>query len=186
MSASRVAMYCSRSSAWMREITSCTNDRIDTMSALVVEQRRVVPLAPDRARRPCGGCGEARRARLLAGHQLVDQLDHRVAIDSCVSWLPVSGMPSTSSAPQPKMLLGLRRPAHQPEIAVPLEHRERRVVDVRRQHPVRAAQRVLVALLVVDVGVHRVDADDVAFGVAIRRVVDRLPSAARRRAARSS
>ena len=30
VSASRVAMYCSRSSAWIRELTSCTNDRIDT------------------------------------------------------------------------------------------------------------------------------------------------------------
>ena len=73
-------------------------------------------------------------------------------------------------------VLGLRRPAHEAEVAVPLEHRERRVVDVRRQHPVRAAQRVLVALLVVDVGVHRVDADDPAFGVAVRRVVDRFPA----------
>ena len=48
VSASRVAMYCSRSSAWMREETSCTNDRIDTMLAVLVEQARVVPLAPDR------------------------------------------------------------------------------------------------------------------------------------------
>ena len=30
VSASRVAMYCRRSSAWIRELTSCTNDRIDT------------------------------------------------------------------------------------------------------------------------------------------------------------
>ena len=73
-------------------------------------------------------------------------------------------------------VLGLRRPAHEAEIAIPLEHRERRVVDVRRQHPVGAAQRVLVALLVVHVGVHGVDADDAAFGVAVRRVVDRFPA----------
>jgi hypothetical protein len=74
-----------------------------------------------------------------------------------------------------EQLLGLRRPAHEPVIAVPLEHRERRVVDVRGQHPVRAAQRVLVLLLVVDVGVHRVDADHAAFGVAVRRVVHGFP-----------
>jgi hypothetical protein len=31
VSASRVAMCCSRSSAWMRSETSCTNERIETM-----------------------------------------------------------------------------------------------------------------------------------------------------------
>ena len=31
VSASRVARYCRRSSAWMRDDTSCTNDRIDTI-----------------------------------------------------------------------------------------------------------------------------------------------------------
>jgi hypothetical protein len=37
-SARRIAMCCSRSSARMRSETSCTNDRIDTMLPLVVEQ----------------------------------------------------------------------------------------------------------------------------------------------------
>ena len=35
-------------------------------------------------------------------------------------------------------VLRLRRPAHEAEVAVPLEHRERRVADVRREHPVGA------------------------------------------------
>ena len=47
---------------------------------------------------------------------------------------------------------------------------------MRGEHPVRAAQRFFVALLVVNVGVHRVDADDIAFGVAVGREVDRLPA----------
>ena len=68
----------------------------------------------------------------------------------------------------------LRRPANQPEITVPLEHRQRRVADVRRQHPVDALQFVFVAFLVVDIRVHRVDSDHVPFGVAIRRKVNRF------------
>ena len=73
-------------------------------------------------------------------------------------------------------MFGLRRPAHQLEVAVPFQHGERRVVDVRGEHPVRTTQRFLVALLVVDVGVYRVDPDDVAFGVAVGREVDRFPA----------
>ena len=176
VSASRVARYCSRSSAWMRELTSCTNDRMETM-------------------RPCSSsrhewyhshqmvCGvlavvavETRRARLLAGHQLVDQRDHLVAIRLVRQLAAGDRHAEHFLGAPPEDMLSLRRPAHQAKIAVPLQHRQRRIVDVRGQHPVGAAQRFLVALLVVDIGVHRVDADDVALGVAVRRVVDRFPA----------
>ena len=188
VSASRVAMCCSRSSAWIRErnVLHERQDRDD-----VARRRRarhewyhshqiVSPSIAVVAR-------QAGRARLLAADQLARAAPPTAPRSA--SWS--SGLPSIRhpqhlvGAPA-EDVLGLRRPAHEPEIAVPLEHRQRRVVDVRRQHPVGAAQRVLVALLVVDVGVHGVDADDVAFGVAVRRVVDGLPALARPAAARSS
>src|SRR4029079_6963334 len=143
---------------------------------LLVEQARVVPLAPDRFAILAVVAIESGRARLLAGHQLFDELGHRRTI-GFVRQL-AAGDPDAQDLLRtpPEDVLGLRRPPHQAEIAVPFEHRQRRVVDVRRQHPVGATQRFLVALLVVNVGVHGVDADDVAFAVAVRRVVNRLPS----------
>ena len=42
------------------------------------------------------------------------------------------------------------------------------VLPMCDEHPVRAAQRILVLLLVVDVCVYGVDADDVALVVAVR------------------
>ena len=182
VSASRVAMYCSRSSAWIRDDTSCTNDRIDAIlpsassSAEWYHSHQIVSpsLRLLRVRPVARGSSPLVSDCEHAGERLAVGLVQERRCPRC-------GMPSTSSATPAEDVLRLRRPAHEPEIAVPLEHRERRVADVRRQHPVRAAQRLLVVLLVVDVGVHGVDADDLAFAVAVRRVVDRLPARIARR-----
>ncbi len=176
VSASRVARYCSRSSAWIRDDTSCTNDRIETICPassssaewyhshqMVSPSRRWLRVRPvARGSSPC-----MRRATRPA------KLSRS---SSCTSGLVGERYAEDFLGRPAEDVLRLRRPADQPEIAIPFQHGQRRVADVRREHPVDALQLVLVALLVVDVGVHRIDADHVAVGVAVRRVVDGLPA----------
>ena len=94
-------------------------------------------------------------------------MDQRIVVDRHAQHFV--GVPS-------EYVLRLRRPPHEAEFAVPLHDREWRVIDVRRQHPVRAPQRFGVVLLLVDVRVDGVDADHIAFAVAIGRVVDAFPA----------
>ena len=187
VSASRVARYCSRSSAWIRErhVLHERQDRHDL--AVVVEQRGVVPLAPDRV---AVLAVVAREARSRAAPRRSSACSTRPANASrSSSWTAGCRRAECRGSRrlvQPKMFSRLRRPAHEPEVAVPLQHRERRVADVATTaSSSRARSVVLVALLVVDVGVHRVDADDVAFGVAVAARSAPTPSAASRRAATS-
>ena len=149
-------------------------DRHD--AAGLVEQARVVPLAPDRLAVDPVVAREAGCTGLLAPDQLGQHRRGRLAVGLVDQRVARQRHPEHLVGAPAEDVLGLRRPPDEPEIAIPLQHRQRRVVDVRGEHPVGAAQRLLVALLLVDVGVHRVDADDVGLGVAVGRVVDLLPA----------
>ena len=157
-----------------RHVLDEGQDRYD--ASLVVEQTRVVPLAPDRLAVLAVVSIETGGARLVAGHELVHQLDDLLAIAFEGELTAADGDPVHFIGAPAEDVLGLGRPADKTKVAVPLQHRQRRVVDVGGKHPVGAVQRFLVALLVVDVGVCRIDADDVALDIAVRRKVHRFPA----------
>jgi hypothetical protein len=115
--------------------------------------------------------GEAGGAWLLATHQPSDQARETGAVVLVQQRAVVERNAKDFLGLPAKDVLGLRRPAHQLEIAVPLQHRQRGVVDVRREHPVDALQLLLVALLVV-MSVCRVYA--ITCRGVLRGVVDRF------------
>ncbi len=96
---------------------------------------------------------------------------------SCSSGLSASGMPRISSRRQPKMFsaCGDQRTSRKSRSHSSTASGVLLMCD--GEHPVGALQLVLVALLVVDVGVHRVDADHVALGVAVAARSAPTPSA---------
>ena len=157
-----------------RDVLHERQDRNDL--ACVVQQRRVVPLAPDRVAVAAVIAGEAGRPRLFAAHEPPHQTREGLAVFFVHERAVGERNPQDFVRAPAEDVLRLRRPANEPEVAVPLEHRQRRIADVRRQHPVHALQFVFVAFLVVDIRVHRVDADHVALGIAIRRKVNRFPA----------
>ena len=157
-----------------RHILDEGQDRYDL--SLLVEQTRVIPLAPDRLAVLAIVSIQTRGARLVAGRELVHHFDDLLAIGFVRELTAADGNPVHFIGAPAEDVLRLRRPADKTKVAVPLQHRQRRVVDVRGKHPVGAVQRFLVALLVVDVGVRRIDADHVAIGIAIRCEVYRFPT----------
>ena len=103
VSASRVAMCCRRSSAWIRSDTSCTKDRIETMFPRSSSRQewyhshQIVcpPFLLFRVRPVVRGSSP-----------LISRLSSSATAprsSSCSSGLPSIGMPSTSSARQPKI-----------------------------------------------------------------------------------
>ena len=101
--ASRVAMYCSRSSAWIRALTSWTKDRIDTMRPASSSRHEwyhshqiVSPSIRWLRVRPVAR-GSSPPTSLASIAAVASRSD------SWISGFPDSGIPSTSSARQPKM-----------------------------------------------------------------------------------
>ena len=157
-----------------RHVLDEGQDRYD--ASLFVEQTRVIPLAPDRLTVLAIVSTENRRARLVARHEPVHSIDDLLVI-CLVRELTAADRNAVHFIGAPaEDLLRLWRPADEKKVGVPLQHRQRCVVDVRGKHPVGAVQRFLVALLVVNVGMRRIDADDVSLGIAIRRKVYRFPA----------
>ena len=156
--------------------TSCTNDRIETMlprsssrhewyhsHQIVCPSLRLLRVRPVVR----GSSPLMRRVRSSATAP-------RSA--SCSNGLPSIGIPSTSSARQPKSCSACgdqrtsrKSRSHSSTASGVLLMCEESIQLARRQ-------RVLVALLVVHVRVHGVDADDPAFRVAVRRVMDGFPA----------
>ena len=121
-----------------RHVLHERQDRHDV--AAVVEQARVVPLAPDRLPALAAVPREAGGARLLAAHEARQELGDGAAVFVVQQRIAVDRHAQHFLGAPAEELLGLRRPAHEAVVAVPLQHGERRVVDVRGQHPVGAAR----------------------------------------------
>ena len=143
-----------------------------------VAQRRVVPLHPDHRAVLAVVAVEDRRARLRPFHQAAHHRADGFRILLVDQANRVHGAAEDLVGPEAEDRLGVAGPAHHLEVRVPLDHRKRRVVEVRGQDRVGAAQLLFDQLLVVDVAGGRVIAEVVAAGIVARGEVHVHPAAA--------